>query len=259
MVPLWTRARRLANVYIYAVIDLTFTLLWFAAFVAVAAWNDQGIRKGDKDDTSGTTRTGTCADFGYGSASKCETSKASVGFGVIIFLLFGLTSAISIRGVMEYRRTGIMPNGRSKIHGRAESLNTAEDPNKDPWSTNTDELEAHRPSSDPFSDPAVGSLQAYGQLPPEDRSEQSHGLLQHDQDGAEAMLTPYNTTATHDGVHPGRQVSFGSSDASELSVAPPPAYDPGVDAPSALSPTPFVQSPGGRVEFPHGRYSEAFS
>ena len=83
-----------------ATIDILFTILWVAASIAVAVWNANGIAKGkdssDSDNSSdkNTRRDdsnksdGTCASFGYGSESKCEVSKASVGFGIVIMLLF---------------------------------------------------------------------------------------------------------------------------------------------------------------------------
>jgi len=236
MVPMWTRAWRFANVYAYASIDITYAILWFAAFIAVAEWNSEGIRKGEKDDKNNTKGSGTCATFAYGSVNKCATSKASVGFGVIVWLLFCLTSAISIHGVMQYRRTGVMPNGSSRGHGKVEQLNVMEDTSKDPWSTNTDELNPDHPSPDPFADvSATDERRLYGQI------------AQDDPDGRSLR-----DTATQDGIHPGRPASLGS----QLSVAPP-MYDPTL-APSALSPDAFIQSPGGRVDFPQGHYHEGF-
>ena len=236
MVPMWSRAWRFANVYAYAAIDVTLTILWFAAFIAVAEWNLEGIREGQKHNTDNSAGAGTCVDFGYGSASKCNTSKASAVFDGVVWLLFCLTSAISVREVVHHRRTGVASGVVSMRHGKVETLSTVEDATKDPWSTNTDELDPDHPATDPFSDvSATDERRLYGQI------------LQDDPDGRS-----FRDTATQDGLHPGRPASLGS----QLSVAPA-AYDPTL-APSALSPGAFVQSPGGRVDFPQGHYHEGF-
>ncbi|KAK4540967.1 hypothetical protein LTR36_008475 [Oleoguttula mirabilis] len=267
MVPSWSRAWRFANAYAYAALDLLFTILWFAAFVAVAAWNSAGIKKGEKEDsTSDTTSTssGTCATFAYGSATKCDVSKASVGFAVIVCLLFAVTSVFSIQAVIVYRRTGVMPNGSTKkAHGRAELLEV-EDPSKDAWSTNIDEdEEAAQHHPDPFGDhnnaSALTMPTAYGQVAQHSSDDDaSHGLLNTDQQGHGRRNTSHDENA--DGLaHPGRQLSFGSS-ASSLHAAAAPAYDERLP-PSALSPTGgFEHSAGdmGRVEFPEGRYNADF-
>lgn len=260
MVPMWSRAWRFANVYAYAAIDLVYTVLWFAAFVAVSTWNSAGIRAGDKSDSSSGS---SCAAFGYGSPSRCKISEATVGIGVIICLLFGLTSAISVYGVVKYRRTGILPNGNTKQHGRAEDLEDSHA--KDAWSTNTDELDPTHPSNtlDNHHE-AVDPRVAYGQTM---RQEDEQGLLRNardsdsvsrlsaTQDGA-ALAVPARThedTATQDGfyAHPGRPLSYGS-DVSALTVAPP-SYSES-DVPSALSPAGYGLSPSERVFFPEGHY-----
>lgn len=265
MVPMWSRAWRFANVYAYAALDVLFTILWLAAAIAVGVWQADGVSKGAGKD--GKDSGDGCDNFAYGSSSKCSTAKASVGFGVIVFLLFAATSVISIMGLLKYRKTGIMPYGTSDKHGAAQIV---EDPNKDPWSTNTDELEQQlHPNHD--SDDEADLRRAYGQPLPE-----QDGLLPrpsrddpfHDAQETHSMLD----TQTEEGAHPGRPLSFRST--SELSVTTaPPAYQedvpqgvPGVNiispsgyvAPSALSPSDYTQTPGGRVNFPRGDYSAGF-
>ncbi|TKA79172.1 hypothetical protein B0A55_03480 [Friedmanniomyces simplex] len=239
MVPMWTRAWRFANVYAYAALDIFFATLWLAAFIAVAIWNSAGIREGEKDKKDSPDSGNSCSHFAYGSATKCEVSEASVGCGVIICLLFAVTSAISMQGIIGYRRTGIMPNGNSRIHGQAQQL-AGEDASKDPWNASTDELEPGRDSQD--------ERQAYG--PPLQR-EQGVGLLGHDLKGHHRSTD----ASSHGDVsiqssppHPGRPLSYASGNPTDLSVTAP-AYDERL-APSALSPGGYQQSPGGRVHYP---------
>lgn len=250
---MWTRAWRFANVYVYAALDALFTLLWFAAFVSVSVWQASG---GDCD-----------AKFKYGSASKCSTAKASVGFGVLVWLLFAATTAISVMGLLRFRKTGILPYSTSDKHGEAVVV---EDGNKDPWSTDTDELEQQlQPNRD--SQEETDLRRVYGQVTPD-----QEGLLPRPsrddpfQDAHEthSMLD----TQTEEGAHPGRPLSFQSGSELSISTAPP-AYQeqtgariPGVNiispsgyvAPSALSPSEYTQTPGGRISFPHGNYGADF-
>ncbi|KAI7090388.1 hypothetical protein KC363_g934 [Hortaea werneckii] len=268
MVPMWSRAWRFANVYAYASLDVLCSILWLAAFSAVATWNKKGIEKGkneEKDDSdSDSDNSGSCSNFAYGSASRCKVSKASVGFGVVICLLFIVTSILSIHAVIKYRRTGELPNG--KQHGKAEQL-AQEDYNKDPWSTDLHEPdedeEEQRQHSNPFGDHANSSndtLQAYGQLSQQDEYDapSSHGML-HAQDTSyrppSRTPSPAVSGAPSIDPHPGRQMSYGGP---VLMPQPPQIYEEPL-APSALSPTgAFDQNANGRLSFPQGNYHADF-
>jgi len=237
MVPMWTRAWRFANVYAYVTIDILYSIFWLASFASIAAWNATGLSKGksSSSDSPTTSSDGTCSSFAYGSSSKCEVSKASVGFGVVICLLFISTTALGMKGVFESKRSGSMPNGNSRVHNQAQWLG-GEDQDKDTWNTNMDEHDPTTRPSDVENSPANGELfhslqTGYGQVPQAD--EEAH-----------EQFDP----------HPGRPLSYGSE--SNLSISPP-AYDP-MAAPSALSPGAYDDAPVGRVHFPTENYSEAF-
>lgn len=262
VVPMWSRAWRLNNVYAYAAIDLLFALLWFAASIAVAVWNANGIAKGkttssDSDETSKSTtkflfsradttkKDGTCNSFAYGSAVKCSVSKATVGFGIIVFLLFAATTYVSIQAIRQYRQTGAVPN--TSFGDKKQAALDHEEEGK-VWSTSTDELN----NSD-------NSL-AYGGYGGNTASSRdgllgggirpSHGTLR--PEGPESYADIKNQEhvgADADGmVHPGRR-----------SPAPEPVTIPSVYgsdyAPSALSPGGFLTSPSGRLQFPEANYN----
>ncbi|RVX69307.1 hypothetical protein B0A52_06901 [Exophiala mesophila] len=106
MVPMWSRARKFANVYAFATLDSLSIVLWLSAWAAVASYVNQGKGNGDNTDESG------CDNFEFGSPSRCRLSEAIIAFGVIEMLLFGATAFISFRAVMTYKRTGMMPNTR---------------------------------------------------------------------------------------------------------------------------------------------------
>ena len=59
-------------------------VFWFAAFIAVAVWNAAGIREGAKDKKV-PDGDGNCSTFKYGPEDKCVLSRATFGFGVVIW------------------------------------------------------------------------------------------------------------------------------------------------------------------------------
>jgi len=266
MVPMWTRAWRFANIYAYLGLDLLFALLWFAATIAVGVWEGQGVKQGKKDheDDEDLDDKSDCEIWAWGSVSKCKVTKAAVGFGVVLLLLWCLTSAISIWMMNKYKKTGVVPGSKNNNGGGRGAFQPQVDDaaTKDAWSTRIDEpdseLYGHGHGRDSVDDDA--DRRKYGQVNDYDEHENnnnSNGL--------------YPTTSFD--AHPGRRSPMNSDSHS----AAPSGYEDGV-APSALSPTgvlsptgygqlnPFAnpspsplydpQPPasGGRVPFPPGNY-----
>ncbi|PGG99578.1 translocation protein SEC72 [Blastomyces parvus] len=109
-VPLWPRTRKFGNAYAFAVIDVLFGILWFASWVAVASYVAEGKKADDKDDKEKDKEGKTgCDAFRFGTAAKCNLSTGTVVLGVIVCLLFVITSYMSVRNLSEYRRSGTMP------------------------------------------------------------------------------------------------------------------------------------------------------
>lgn len=253
MVPMWTRAWRFVNVYAYLGVDLLFALLWFAATIALGVWQSQGIKKGEADNDEDSGDKGECDMFAWGSESKCKVTKGAVGFGVVIFLLWCLTSAISVWMVIKYKKTGVIPG--SKNGGRGAFQPQVDDPaSKDAWSTRIDE-----PDNDMYGngdDDREDGRRNYGQVPDYDEHDHDNGLLR-----TGSQNTGFD-------AHPGRRSPM-NSDAHSTA---PSGYEDGT-APSALSPTgvlsptgygqmnPFAnpepyqsQTIGGGVNMPPGNY-----
>ncbi|KAI9850926.1 MAG: hypothetical protein M1838_004812 [Thelocarpon superellum] len=110
MVPMWERAQKFVNAYAFAALDVLFAIFWFSAFIAVAVWNSAGISAGaDKAHVS----SGNCTTFAFGSEEKCKLSQATAGIGGLIFVLFLATSAISVYGVIYFRKNGHLPGQSS--------------------------------------------------------------------------------------------------------------------------------------------------
>ncbi|KAI5292867.1 hypothetical protein KEM52_006011 [Ascosphaera acerosa] len=103
--PLWPRTMRFANPYAFVTLDMLFGLLWFVAWVCIATYVGTGKSEGSgkHKDKSG------CDAFAYGSPGKCKLSTGTIVLGVIVFLLFLVTSYFSVRTMVEYRRTGNVP------------------------------------------------------------------------------------------------------------------------------------------------------
>ncbi|KAF2714824.1 hypothetical protein K504DRAFT_457020 [Pleomassaria siparia CBS 279.74] len=206
MVPMWSRAARFASAYAFLAVDALYTILWFAAFISVAVWNSQGIRGGAVAIGAGKN-DGNCSTFEYGDASKCKLSRATVGFGVIVFLFFAITTCISGYYMFKFLREGEMPYESKTANPHHTSGETAKDPT---WST---EIEPHNNDDD-------------------DDEEDHHtdrGGNQHDDEYA--LL---HSTETDEGRHPGRPLSWGTGHRDSYGQPPFASMDDHTN--SALSP-----------------------
>ncbi|KAL8923683.1 MAG: hypothetical protein Q9208_004435 [Pyrenodesmia sp. 3 TL-2023] len=105
-VPQFNRTKRFSNAYAHVAIDALLAIFWFAATISVATWTNAGIRNGVADLKG-------CDAFLYGDGdsrgSKCRLSQATIGMGVVIFLLFLATTFISVKNLLFYRRNGSLP------------------------------------------------------------------------------------------------------------------------------------------------------
>jgi hypothetical protein len=107
MTPRFPRTRKFANPYAFLTIDFLFALFWLSAFAAQASYNSSGKCQG-----------------------ACNVSKAVVGLGVFIWLLWCVTTAMSVYGLVYYRREGYLP-GASRVPVNAHTI----DPDKEAFST----------------------------------------------------------------------------------------------------------------------------
>ncbi|KAF1832770.1 hypothetical protein BDW02DRAFT_570677 [Decorospora gaudefroyi] len=184
MVPMWSRAQRFASAYAFLAVDALYTILWFAAFIAVAMWNSSGIKKGAEEKKIPADER-NCTTFAYGDESKCSVSKAAVGVGVMVFLFFAITTGVSGYYLHKFLREGVMPYQSSSPNPHHVSGESAYNNPKDAaWST---EIETgNRDSTDSV-----------------DRHTEHGGNQQEDE---YALL---HSTETDEGRHPGRPLSWG--------------------------------------------------
>ncbi|MCJ1248136.1 hypothetical protein MMC30_005351 [Trapelia coarctata] len=159
VVPLWQRTQRFVNVHATATLDVSFTIFWLSAFCAVQVWTDGGI-----NSSKG------CADFAYGSESKCRISYGTAILAIMIFILWLPHSFLSIYTLIHLHKYGHLPHTRPSI------------------------------SKPYFSD---GSTSELGPQPTEKSAPKSR--LDHSRTGSEA--TSVHTETEH-GLHPGRLMSY---------------------------------------------------
>lgn len=81
-IPTFQRTKRFANPYAFAILDVLFTILWFAAFIGVAVYTNTGISNGEAKDKDHKLKG--CAAFDGGPESKCKLSQATIGMGVVV-------------------------------------------------------------------------------------------------------------------------------------------------------------------------------
>ncbi|KAI7496846.1 hypothetical protein KC367_g6368 [Hortaea werneckii] len=222
MVPMWSRAWRFANVYAYASLDVLCSILWLAAFSAVATWNKKGIEKGkneEKDDSdSDSDNSGRTGELPNGKQHGKAEQLAQE----------------------DYNKDP----WSTDLH----------EPDED-----EEERQHSNPFGD-HANTSNDTLQAYGQLSQQDEYDapSSHGML-HAQDTSyrppSRTPSPAVSGAPSIDPHPGRQMSYGGP---VQMPQPPQIYEEPL-APSALSPTgAFDQNANGRLSFPQGNYHADF-
>ncbi|KAL6849325.1 hypothetical protein ACO1O0_008864 [Amphichorda felina] len=95
MTPRFARTRRYANANVMLAVDLLFTIIWISAFATQADYNTQNL-----------------------CGKVCKLSKAVVGLGVFVALLFALTTLISGYTMQYYKFHGNLPGyDNRKIRG----------------------------------------------------------------------------------------------------------------------------------------------
>ncbi|OJD38979.1 chaperone binding protein [Diplodia corticola] len=245
-VPMWSRTVRFAHAYAFATVDFIYTVLWFAAFICVATWNSDGIAKGAKE---ANTDKGNCTTFAYGPELKCKLSQATVGFGVVITVLFITTCVISFYYCTVYRRTGVLVGAEENTTPGAEGTSyfggsTAyqsapkTDDDNGVWSSNTHDIETSSSHYD-HHDPSD-----FGDAPPMPPLPTAGNTGYGGASAAAAIYTPLvDGRDTDDGRHPGVPLSYGDDHygGDHPAYRPSPSPSQGDSqafhiAPSALSP-----------------------
>ncbi|KAK1655543.1 hypothetical protein BDP81DRAFT_444270 [Colletotrichum phormii] len=230
MAPRWPRTRKLANPYAMAIVDACFCIIWLSAFASQAAYNTAN----------------QCGD-------GCKLSKAIVGLGVFVCLLFGGSTFISLYTLKYYQFHGKLPGyDKEKLGG--DNI----DPDKAAFSMAPHDEEAYAPvqmddhnddnttlyggnatGNHGYANNSYGSRfgagsSAYG----EDDDPNRYGSLPSRQNGA--MFD--SETEYHSQTHPQRPISTSPAAAVQPYSAPEPygaapAYDD--DRPAQFPSAPY--------------------
>ncbi|OAX81769.1 hypothetical protein ACJ72_03890 [Emergomyces africanus] len=89
-VPMWPRTRRFGNAYAFAVIDVLFSVLWFASWIAVTSYVVAGKGKkndsddDDNDNDNDKNNKSGCDAFKFGTPAKCNLSTGTAVLGVVV-------------------------------------------------------------------------------------------------------------------------------------------------------------------------------
>lgn len=142
MAPRFPRTRKFAQPYVMACVDGFFAIVWLSAFSTQAAYN-------------------TANKCGQG----CGASKAIVGLGFIVFLLFCVTTFISIYSVKFWQWNNRLP-GYDKIQRKGGGDIDLADPDKAAFSMAPHDDEAYAPvhMDDHDADPRRGAGAGAGGL-----------------------------------------------------------------------------------------------
>ncbi|KAH6686349.1 hypothetical protein F5X68DRAFT_15381 [Plectosphaerella plurivora] len=128
--PRFPRTRKFANPWAMFAVDVVFCIIWLSAFASQAAYNTAGL----------------CGD-------RCSQSSAIVGLGVLMWLLWILSSGVSIYTVRHYRFHGELP-GYDKQRIRNNDI----DPDKAAFSMAPQDEDAYAPvQMDDHNDTSYGS------------------------------------------------------------------------------------------------------
>lgn len=216
---MWSRTQRFSSIYAFVSLDALFTILWLAAFAAVASWVRAGVSQG-ATDAKISYSAANCTVFAYGTETKCHLGNAATGFGAVVFLLFAGTSAISVLFLMRMRKDPAGEDPWLAPEGQAGAYKAPQG-----------DVEDGRQSKDPIWDPHYTDPNVI----PDDDEHVDETHMEHGGDQAEDEYTLLHSTETDEGRHPGRRW--------DASMGPP--VDTGYHgaaggnyrAPSALSPS----------------------
>jgi len=185
---MWSRTQKFSSIYAFVSVDVILTILWLAAFASVASWVRAGVAQG-ATDAKISYGSANCTVFAYGTEQKCHLGNAATGFGVLIFLVFAATSALSIMFLMRMRRDTSPDSQKPWLAAGVQG---------DGYRPPDGNLEAGRQSKDRIWDSTYAGPDAEHD-DDEAMHGNNHGVDQHDD---YALL---HATDNQDASHPGRR------------------------------------------------------
>jgi len=136
--PRFERTKMFAHPYWVIGINTIFSILWFAAFVSLASYTNNGIASGEQKEKDEKIKAeGGCALFpaGTGEAVKaCNMNRTAVGLAVVLWFLWLATCGIAGYAAWYFRQHSCSP-----FDDFTPSAHEIEQTTKDAFSSNNDE------------------------------------------------------------------------------------------------------------------------
>jgi len=88
MSPRWPRTVKYSHPIAQTVLCGISTIIYFAGFIALAVYNNDGINKGAKNGNK------TCSTTANGTPAACNISMGVIGVAVVVFFAFAITTGI---------------------------------------------------------------------------------------------------------------------------------------------------------------------
>ncbi|KAA8893718.1 hypothetical protein FN846DRAFT_895739 [Sphaerosporella brunnea] len=193
MSPRFPRTKNLAHPYWLFGMNTLYAIFWFAAFVALSVYTNNGISVGESKETDQKLKQqGGCAVFkaGTGETEKaCTLNKSAVGLSVFMWFLWLATTGIAGYAAWYFKQHTISP-----FDDYSSPSTEIQETTKDAFSSNDEYAPINR---------SVTSHEDYDEYDVESRP--SHGR------SASVASSTYHSSAYSYGdqpAHPGRALSW---------------------------------------------------
>jgi len=194
MSPRFPRTKILAHPYWLMGMNSLYSILWFAAFVSLSVYTNNGINAGESKETDeNKKRAGGCAVFqaGTGETEKaCKMNKSGIGLAVCMWFMWLATTGIAGYAAWYFKQHTISPfdDYRSPSHEIQETTKAA-------FSSNDDYAPLNRST-------------AHHQQEDFDDYDTEASRPAHERSGSVASST-YNSSYSYgEAAHPGRPLSW---------------------------------------------------
>jgi len=209
LAPRFPRTKMFAHPYWILGVNVLYSILWFAAFVAVAAYTNSGVSAGEK---KGKKKGCDAFPDGPGEAPKaCTLNHDLVGLGVIMWFSWIATTAIAGYAGFYFSQHSVSP-----FEDLTSPSHDIQETTKDAFSSNDEYAPINRHDQ------------------PEDEEDRSSAYTQEHERSASVASSHYDQ---YGDAHPGRPVSWaadrepyagigGHAPAGSQPIAPVPVLPP---------------------------------
>ncbi|KAF8537159.1 hypothetical protein BDD12DRAFT_888418 [Trichophaea hybrida] len=191
MSPRFARTKNLAHPYWLLGMNTLYSIFWFAAFVALSAYTNNGISTGlNKEKDAKLKAEGGCAVFEAGTGENqkaCEMYKSGVGLAVFMWFLWLATTGIAGYAAWYYKQNTISP-----FDDLSTPSHEIQETTKDAFSSNDEYAPINRQGAghEEYDEDDIESHRGHGR-------------------SGSVISSTYNSSAySHEPAHPGRPLSW---------------------------------------------------